>query len=310
MFRGRKPVVPNWKNRSVNGPAVDNGTKERSVEQSVLDLVNEQAKELRRTVSRSDQRSLDRYLDSVRSVEKRIAFLETRRIQDLRDLEAPGSSKLHVSDEMMQDRFGEFKLMRLIDEDPECRAEYTRVLSDLMVLAFQMDTTRVATLNPGSDDGYWPGVVTVGNEFQLHTLEHQSSAQRVGNASRFEHSDPIAREAIRQVYEWYVGLFAELVVKLKSIDEGGSSLLDNCVLLYTSYMGAETHSAREIPALLAGKAGGALQTGRHIAMPQESPVANLYVEMMNLMGMDVKEFGDSHTSRYAGSLNGRLPGLV
>ena len=78
-----------------------------------------------------------------------------------------------------------------IHRDPEKHGEYIRLMSDLMVLAFQTDTTRVVTLAIGSDGAYFPGVVTVGYERHCHTLEHQ------GNAFPVENADPIAREACR-----------------------------------------------------------------------------------------------------------------
>ena len=84
-----------------------------------------------------------------------------------------------------------------------------------MVLAFQTDTTRVATLAAGSDDCMFPGVVSVGYERHCHTLEHQ------GNAGRPEDADPIAREACRQIHAWYNEPFAETLRKLKAVDEGG-----------------------------------------------------------------------------------------
>ena len=93
-------------------------------------------------------------------------------------------------------------------------------------------------------------VVTVGYERHCHTLEHQ------GNASRPEDADPIAREACRQIHAWYTQLFAETVRKMQELDEGGSSLLDNTVLLFTSYMADGGHGREDYPVVLAGKAGG------------------------------------------------------
>lgn len=94
--------------------------------------------------------------------------------------------------------------------------DYIRLMSDMMVLAFQTDTTRVVTVAVGSDESLFPGVVTVGYERHCHTLEHQ------GNAFRPEDADPIAREACRQIHAWYTQLFAETVRKMKELDEGGS----------------------------------------------------------------------------------------
>lgn len=304
MFRGRKPVVPNWARRSDAKPEeAQKPGKSDSLDQSVLDLVLDQAKDLRKNVGKSDQRKLDHYLESVRSVEKRVAFIESRRQQDLLDLESPGPSKLDIPGNLPENQNAYWKLIRLADIDPEFHAEYIRLMADMMVLAFQTDTTRVVTVAAGSDGCLFPGVVTVGVERHCHVLEHQ------GNAWRPEDADPIAREALRQIHVWYTELFAETVRKLKAIDEGGSSLLDNCMILYTSYMADGGHGRDSYPAVLVGKAGGTLKTGQHIAFPKRAPMANLYVEMLNRLGIPTDSFGDSRTSRYAGSFNSRLPGL-
>ena len=305
MFRGRQPVVPNWKRRADAG-SVETVTapSNDSLDRSVLDLVLGQANDLRRGLGRGDQQKLDQYLDSVRSVEKRIAFIEARQKQDALDSASPGSSKLKLPDSLPKLGTPIWEITRPIDQDPSRHADYIRLLADMQVLAFQTDTTRVVTVAAGSDESMFPGVVTVGYERHCHTLEHQ------GNASRPEDADPIAREACRQIHAWYTQLFAETVRKLRDIDEGGSSLLDNTLLLFTSYMADGGHGRDDYPVVLAGKAGGALQTGRHLAFDKKAPMANLYVEMLNLFGVPTTAFGDCHTSRFASDLNGRLPGFM
>jgi hypothetical protein len=176
-------------------------------------------------------------------------------------------------------------------------------MADLLVLAFQTDTTRVATVALGADDALFPGVVTVGYERHCHTLEHR------GNAGRPEDADPIAREGLRQIHAWYTELFAEMVRKMQAIDEGGSTLLDNSVIMYTSYMADGGHGTRDYPVALVGKAGGALKTGQHLAYKPHTPAANLYVEILNLLGVRATQFGDSQTSKHR-AYDGRLPGVV
>jgi hypothetical protein len=191
------------------------------------------------------------------------------------------------------------RLRRLVEQDPDYQAQYIRLMSDLMVLAFQTDTTRVCTLS-SPDDAFWPGVVTVGYERHYHVMQHAGN----GNPP-----DPIAREALRQIHTWQTELFAGMVRKMKAIDEGGSTLLDNCLLLYTSYMAHGNHSREDCPKLLVGNAQGTLKTGQHLAFPKHTPVANLYVEMLDRMGVKVESFGDSRSSKYA-AFDGRLPGLA
>jgi len=304
MFRGRPPVVPNWQRRAAAvRREVRESAKPDSPERSVVDLVREEANDLRRDLGSADRRRLDEYLQAVRSVEKRLESAEDRQRQEALDALQPGPSKLNLPADLPPAGLPIWKITNPVMQDPERHAEYVRLMADLVVLAWQTDTTRVATLAVGSDEALFPGVVTVGYERHCHTLEHQ------GNSGRVEDADPIAREALRQIHAWYTSLFAEMVRKMKAIDEGGSSLLDNCLLLYTSYMADGGHSTRDYPVLLAGKAGGTLKTGRHVAYKPETPAANLYVEMLERMGVRVKSFGNSATAKHA-AYDGRLPGLV
>lgn len=282
MFRGRRSA-----------------TKSDSDEQSVLDVVLEDAKSLQNKLASADRRRLDEYLHSVRAVERRVAAAEARQRQEV--LDAPPKSTPPAG--LPPEGTPLWKITRPIDTDPERHAEYIRLLSDLMVLAFQTDTTRVVTLSAGSDECLFPGVVTVGYERHCHTLEHQ------GNAGRVADADPIAREACRQIHAWYTALFAEVVRKMKAIVEGGSTLLDNCFLLYTSYMADGGHGRDDYPVLLAGRAGGTLRPGRHVAVRKRTPVANLYAEVLVRTGAKADSFGNTHTDENR-AYDGRLPGLV
>ncbi|HEY0911766.1 MAG TPA: DUF1552 domain-containing protein, partial [Bradyrhizobium sp.] len=214
MFRGRRPVVPNWKHRTAAAVAasVQQSARADSADRSVLDLVREDAAGLRQRLGRADQRKLDEYLDSVRSVEKRVEFAEARQRLEAADLDAPGPSRLNIPDNLPPEGTSIWKITGPVEQDPERHGDYLRLMADLMILALQTDTTRVATLAAGSDEALFPGVVTVGYERHSHTLEHQ------GNAGRVEDADPIAREACRQIHAWYTSLFAEMVRKMKSID--------------------------------------------------------------------------------------------
>lgn len=110
------------------------------------------------------------------------------------------------------------------------------------------------------------------------------------------------------MHAWYTQLFAEAVAKMKAIDEGGSSLLDNTLLLYTSYMADGGHGRHNYPVLLAGQAGGTLKTGRHIAYQKDTPVANLYAEILTRFGDTTGKFGNNLTAPKQ-AYNGRLPQL-
>jgi hypothetical protein len=304
MFKGRSPVVPNWSRRGVaRAEQILASSKPESPDRAVIDLVLDEAKALRRDLGRVDRHKLDEYLHSVESIEKRVSFLEARQAVEALDLADPGPSKIILPTNLPAEGLPIWKITQPVERDPERHAEYINLMADLIVLAFQTDTTRVATLAAGSDEASFPGVVTVGYERHCHTLEHQ------GNAAKIEDTDPIAREACRQIHAWYTALFAQMVGKMKSIDEGGSTLLDNTLLLYTSYMADGGHGREDYPVLIAGKAGGTLKPGRHVAFREKTPTSNLYVEILNRMGVETDVFGDNQTARNA-SYEGRLPGLV
>jgi hypothetical protein len=245
---------------------------------SILDSVRAEANRLAASVGASDRSKLAEYLDSVREIEQRIGAAETESHGDVELPERP----LGI---------------------PASFDDYAKLMLDLQLLAFQTDTTRVCTLAVGSDEAVFHGVVTVGYERHAHTIEHQ------GNAGRPEDADPISREGCRQIHAWYSGLFAEMVRKMKAIDEGGSTLLDNTMLLYTSYMADGGHGTHNYPALLVGNAQGTLKTGRQVSFQKDTPVANLYTEMLDRMGVKTDGgFGNARTSGKA-AYNGRLPGL-
>ena len=303
MFQGRRLVAPNWSRRLAQQAPPTVAVESRTYDRQVVDLVLEDAKNLQKRLGRGDRAKMDEYLTSIDSIERRVQRMQERIAIELLDLKDPGPSNPHAPDNLPSDRRQSEKLTQAVTQNPAVHAEYLRVMTDLMVLAFQTDSTRVCTLGLGSDEALFPGVVTVGYEHHAHTLEHH------GNAARVEEADPVAREGCRQIHAWYTSYFAEAVAKMRAIDEGGSSLLDNTVLLYTSYMADGGHGRNNYPVLLAGRAGGTLQTGRHLSFQNETPMANLYVEILQRLGDTRGEFGNSRTSKKA-AYDGRLPGLA
>lgn len=304
MFKGRRPVVPNWNRRATSvAKKVKKTVKRDSYEQYVVDLVREEAKALQRVVSGADKQRLGQYIESVYSVENRLKLFEARMADEAMETpEFTGKmSKKLVMTKPTEENYAR-QIMKLWNKDPEMHERYFSIYTDLMILALQTDMTRVCTLSLGSDGAQFPGVVTVGYETHAHTLEHQ------GNARRVEDADPISREGCRQIHEWYTKLFGRMAMKMKMIDEGGASLLDNTMMLYTSYMADGGHGRKDYPIMLVGNAQGAIKTGRHIACEKDTPVANLYIEMANMMGVECSEFGNSKTAKNA-RYGGKIPGL-
>ena len=288
LFKGRAPSVPRWSKDSKRTPAQrppagksDGANGAATDDQLVIDLVLQDAKALQKKLGKADQQRIGEFLESVHSLETRIVKLDQRAIAEANDRgNTPSKIKLPI------DGAKEWKL-KWRDADVDQRAEYIELMSTLAILAMQTDTTRVVTMAIGDDGELWDGVVTVTNELHHHTLEHQ------GNANPITKADPLSREACRQIHEWYTVQFEKMLSKMRAIDEIGNSLLDNSMVMYTSYMANGGHGTKDYPILLAGRAKGTIRTGRHVAYPQDTPVANLYVEMLNRMGDPRTAFGNS-----------------
>jgi hypothetical protein len=237
------------------------GRRERD-RKSVLDFVAEDAGRVRSTLGAADRRKLDEYLTGVRDVERRIALAQP-------------------AVEVGQARFA-----RPVGVPADFR-EHARLLCDLLVLAFRADLTRVATIvlaNDGSNRSY-PGIgVPEGH----HDVSHHGG-------------DRAKQEKIRAINTFHVEQFAYLLGGLKAVADGEATLLDRCLILYGSGISdGHTHSHADLPILLAGRANGTAGTGRHVRYPQETPLTNLYLSMLDRLGTPVETFGDS---------TGRLGGL-
>ncbi|MCE9604112.1 MAG: DUF1552 domain-containing protein [Planctomycetia bacterium] len=222
---------------------------------SVLDAVMEDAKDLEKTLGGHDLRKLDEYLSSVRDVELRI-----ERAAKLPPITAP-------------------EYPTILGTTNE-REEKIRLMCDLMVLAFQTDVTRICTFviaNEGSSVPYKFIGVSEGH----HELSHH------GN-------DETKKEKIRKIDRFNTSQFAYLLGKLKSVREGNGTLLDNCLLAYGSgNSDGNRHNHNDLPILLAGGGGGTVKTGRHIRYPDETPLNNLWMAMLDRVDVDVPFLGDS-----------------
>jgi hypothetical protein len=264
-------------------------------DRSILDVVHDQAVSLKNRVGRQDQRQLDQYLESVRAAETQVQLVEKRQ----REIEADHSRKrVDLKVEGLPDT----PHYQFDHDDSGQVQNYLRLMSDLLVLAFQTDTTRVGTLNL-CPFGEYPDIVSVGTEFSHHALAHAGANYEARN------SDLIAREAFREITVWLNKRCAYLIQKLESIPEPNGTLLDNCLILNISDLAVGgDHSVENVPTVLFGSGGGILKPGRHVVAEKFTPIANLYVELLNRMGIRVSEFGDSKTHPER-KHDGRLPGL-
>ena len=223
---------------------------------SVLDLVREDFRELTVRLGADDQRKLDEYFTAVREMEMRIA----KSGQD-------GRSKLPV---------GALTPKGI----PESYAEHLKLLADLMVLAFQTDTTRVATFvlaNEGSNRSY----PFIGVRDGHHSISHHGH-------------DPVKLSKIQDINVFHSTHLAYFLERLKSVKEGDGNLLDHSMIVYGSGNGdGDRHNHDDLPILLAGGGCGTIKQGRHIVYQKETPINNLWVSMLNRMDIRDVQLGDS-----------------
>jgi hypothetical protein len=170
---------------------------------------------------------------------------------------------------------------------PEDYKEHIRLMLDMVALAFQGDVTRVATFvyaNEGSNKSY----AFIGVPEGHHDLSHH------GN-------DAEKKRKIRDINRFHMEQFAYFLDKLKAAREGDAPLLDRCMVLYGSGISdGNAHNHDDLPILLAGKASGTIKPGRHVRYPDETPLNNLYLSMLDRIDAPVDALGDS---------KGRLPKL-
>ena len=232
-------------------------------DQSVLDAILADAKDFRRKISRRDQQKLDEYLNSVREVETRIEHAGKRG-------ELQGFKPTLTEPDMA----------RPTDGYPQDIVEHMRLMSDLLVLAFQTDTTRVCTLKLNNDHGTlrFPHL---GVDYMIHHL--------------LSHTDS---EDWLKVNQFFLDQVAYIAKRMDSIQEGERTLLDNSMLMLCSSMMSGHHNANELPVVMLGNAGGQIQTGQNLNyMDNENrQMCRLFMSMMNKMDVKVDSFGDATES--------------
>jgi hypothetical protein len=237
-------------------------------DESVLDAVIEEAGDLRREISTADRRKLDEYLDSVRDVEQRIATAGERgELQGWKPtLEKPD-------------------MPRPADGIPQDIAEHMRLMCDILVLAFQTDTTRIVTLKLNNDHSAlrFPNLPRADNPAQgidymiHHLLSHSNNADWL------------------KVNQFFLEQMAHVARRLDAIQEGERTALDNSMLMICSSMMTGNHENDRLPVAVLGRAGGKMETGRVLdySKAENRQLCRLYLSMMEKMGRREKTFGDA-----------------
>ena len=243
--------------------------KGRALDRSILDAVLQDSHGLQPKISSTDKVKLDEYLESIRSIEKRIERAsKEERIEGWR----PSLTKPDMP--------------RPADELPQNVPDHMKLMMDLVVLAFQMDKTRVATLMLNNDLSQMNFKFLQGVQGSLHLdLTHNGKA-------------PAAEAMYLKTNQFHTQQFAYLVNRMKAIDEGGTSLLDNSMLMFCSNLfDGDSHSADELPILLAGRGAGTLKPGQVLDYREKGDenrrACSLYLSLMDRMGVQLDRFGDT-----------------
>lgn len=252
------PMPPEIRPRAVFERLFGAGEPDK-YQKSILDAVQEDARTLRVSLGGADQRKLDEYLYSVRDIEKRMERTEAG--SGKAGLVIPGIEKPGAA-------------------IPADFTEHARLMMDLMTVAFQADLTRVVTLMLAVEQSarvYREIGLSEGHHGLTH---HQGDKEKI--------------EKVTQINRLHLEQFAYLIGKLKGVKEGDGSLLDHSMIVYGSGLSdGNRHDHHDLPVLVAGRGGGSMKPGRVVEYPVETPMANLFVAMLDRMGIGPEKVGDS-----------------
>ena len=230
--------------------------------QSILDFVREDARNIERRLAVRDRQKLDEYLYAIRSIEKRLGQVE----------------KLDQSE-------AEISNFQRPVGVPASYGQHVKLMLDMMTLAFQTDSTRIISFmfaNAGSNRSYREIGVSGGH----HDISHHGNSKN-------------KKRQISEINQYHMQLFSHLLERLASIEEGESTLLDHCLILYGSGISdGNRHNHENLPIALFG-GGERIATGHHLEMKKGTPLTNLYCSMLDEVGAGVDQFSDS-TGRIAG----------
>lgn len=238
-------------------------TRANPLDRQMLDLVLGGARDLRRSLARTDQQKLDEYLDSVRSVERRIAAIESRQQQAALEKAGVRSDKRNTKDSPPIE-------IRIPEGDK--RSEYMQVMCDLNVLAFQTDTTRVSTYIGSTPNGV--SYPELGFTDKHHSQTHHNNRKEMV-------------EKVAAITKFNIDQFAYMVNRMASLREGDGTLLDNCIMMWGSGLeDGDKHSRENLPFIIAGSGGGSVNTGRFVSDVQANQ-GDLLTTLLSCAGVPV-----------------------
>lgn len=225
-------------------------------ERSILDAVTGQVRRLQGNLGAADRTRVSDYLDTVREIERRIILSEKQNSESAIAVPATPAG---------------------VPDDHEA---HTKLMFDLMAVAFQADITRVSTFMMAREVSYRTFPM-LGISEAFHPASHHQN-------------NPMRLEQLTKINTYHVGLFAYMLDKLRSIKDGEGTLLDHTLMLYGSGMSnSNIHNHSPLPIVLGGGAAGRLKGGRHLKYAEETPMANLLLSILHKAGVDQASIGDS-----------------
>lgn len=235
-------------------------TKERleriETQRSILDAAMAQVKHLEGGLGASDRNRVGEYLDTVREIERRIQLAEK---QNANSSLAVPTSPAGI---------------------PDDHREHSKLMFDLMALAFQAGITRISTF-------------MMAREVSYRTFPFLGFTESFHPASHHQ-NDPARLENLTKINTYHVELVSYFLGKLKATPDGDGNLLDHSLILYGSGMSnSNVHNHSPLPVLLAGGAAGQLKGGRHLKYPENTPMSNLLLSILHKAGIDQESQGDS-----------------
>ena len=231
------------------------GIRREKYRKSVLDFVLSDAKSLQRKLSSNDNRKLDEYFASVRDIEQRIEKARSMKVQLPVGTTVPAGV-------------------------PGTAQEHIRLMFDLLLLAFQTDSTRIATFML-AHDGSNRSFPDIGVPDAHHNISHHQN-------------NPEKLAKIAKIDRFYVEQLAYFLQRMKATRDGSGSLLDSSMIVYGGGISdGNTHDHDRLPVIVAGHGNGTLHPGRHINLTEKVPMTNLYLAMLERMGVHAERIGDS-----------------
>jgi hypothetical protein len=224
-------------------------------DRSILDSVTDRVRQLQRTLGPADHAKVDDYLESIRDVERRIRKAEEQSAVSPANVTQPAGI-------------------------PDGFDAHVQLLYDLQLLAYQSDLTRVITFMYGREQTGRP-YPQLGIPEPHHPLTHHQN-------------DPAKMDKCAKIQTYHVKLFTDYLEKLRSTPDGESTLLDSLVILYGGGISnSDRHTHGPLPTLVVGGGAGALKGGRHLVYPENTPLTNLQLTLLNVMGVPAETLGDS-----------------